>query len=281
MVIHKKVLNFATSNKNNENINTKNNNPLTHTVMKKIKTWMMMIATIMMAGIMASCDSDQKLAFRLDGAWYGDFGMNYTYIDRRGQAITVDSYDTYLKFYNDGIAASHGWGKQVDYYRYGPYERLYYRFEWRIRDGVIHITYPCDPQLSVDIYDYSLKWGHFTGWFGDSDVHFDLRSLSTDYDWDIYTGNYYEYCYTGWHYDGYGWYESYYPYYAKTRTTDTTEVQTNANSTEVQADVQTPMVMKKSPSMDSSERRILKIGNRYMNNLQELDVPENQEGINE
>lgn len=229
--------------------------------MKTMKTWMMMLAMVMTAGLLTSCEEDRRVAFKLDGAWYGDFGMNYTYLDRYGRQITVDSYDTYLKFYNDGITATHGWGKQVDYYRVGPYERLYYRFEWRIRDGIIHITYPSNPELSVDIYDYTMRWGHFTGWFGNSDIRFDLRSLSEDYDWDIYKGNYYEYCYDGWRYDGYGWYETYYgPYWAPTRAASGDSLQT-AKADSLQGNA---------PQKGTGESRIVKVGNRYMNSLNDL-----------
>ncbi len=211
--------------------------------MKTMKNWMMMLIMIMTASAMTSCDEDQKLAFKLDGEWRGDFGMNYT-IDYRGRQYTFDSYDTYLVFYNDGIVASHGWGKQVDYYDYGPYEYQYYRFNWRIRDGIIHITYPHNPELEVTIYDYRMSYSHFTGWFGNSDISFDLRKLTGDYDWDYYCNDYSYYSRTGWSYGNY-------PYYSNTRSTaDSTDIK------KVNAEVE-----------DGEEFTIVGIGNRYMNNL--------------
>ena len=212
--------------------------------MKKMKTWMMMLIMIMTAGILTSCEEDNKLAFRLGGDWRGDFGMNYT-MEYRGRLYTFDSYDTYLVFYNDGIASTHGWGKQVDYYDFGPYEYQYYRFNWRIRDGIIYISYPAHPELEVSIYDYKMSWGHFTGWFDDSDVRFDLRKLvDTDYDWDYYRNDY-AYGYN----NSWSWGGGYYPYYSKTRAgmegVDNEEV----------------------GNAGTEEFRVVGIGNRYMNNL--------------
>lgn len=211
--------------------------------MKKMKTWMMMLIMIMTAGIMTSCEEDRKLGFRLDGEWRGDFGMNYT-IEYRGQLYTYDSYDTYLVFYNDGIASSHGWGKQVDYYDYGPYEYQYYRFNWYIRDGRIHITYPRNPELEVTIYNYRMSYSHFYGTFGTSNISFDLRKLTGDYDWDYY---YSDYSY-GTRYDwNYGYYGGNYPYYSKTRATDKT----------------TDSVAVKNGKKTDEEFRIVKVGNRF------------------
>lgn len=218
--------------------------------MKKMKTWMMMLFMAMTAVFLGSCDEDNRLAFRLDGAWRGDFGMNYT-IEYRGRLYTFDSYDTYLIFYNDGIAASHGWGKQVDYYDFGPYERQYYSFRWRIRDGIIYITYPHNPELTVEIHDYKMNFSHFTGWFGNSDVHFDLRHLSDDYDWDYYRN---DYCY----FERSGWSYGSYPYYAKTRG----EAAAQADSITVER------------AAGEEEFRVVGMGNRYMNRLDQEEEAE-------
>lgn len=221
-----------------------------------MKTWMMTLLMIMTAGFLTSCEEDNKLAFRLEGGWRGDFGMNYT-IEYRGRQYTYDSYDTYLVFYNDGpFYSSHGWGKQVDYYEYGPYEYQYFSFKWSIHNGIIHITYPRNPGLEVTIYDYKMSWGHFTGWFGNSDISFDLRKLSDDYDWDYYVNDY-SYGYNG------TWSWDYYPYYSKSRSAVEGRTRTAADSTEVGTTG--------SLTIPEEEFRVVNIGNRYMNQNEEED----------
>ena len=227
--------------------------------MRRMKNWMMMLVMVMTAGMMTSCDEDEKMAFKLGGEWYGDFGMNYT-VEHRGRLYTYDSYDTYLKFYNDGISASHGWGKQVDYYDYGPYEYMYYKFYWRIRDGVIHITYPRNPELEVTIYDYRMTWSRFFGWFGNSDVQFSLDRLDRDYDWDCYTNDYYCYDRGGWSFDiGFG-YDNYYPYYAKSRAAG------DSIATK-ECEMPDTLVVTRAAKGQEKEFRMVGRGNRYQDNM--------------
>lgn len=236
-----------------------------------MKNWMAMLVMIMTAAMMTSCDDDQRLANRLDGAWFGDFGMNYTFYDRYGHEITVNSYDTYIVFYNDAISASHGWGKQVDYYKWGPYERIFNKFTWRIRDGIVYLSYPRNPDLDVEIYDFRMSYGHFIGWFGNSKDGFDLDKLREDYDWDYYKGNYCEYYYSNWTYDGRYWYER---YYAPSRSAvdgqeaavaeeeiDFVNVRNTADNKNVAVH----------EMKSSSTPTIIRMGNRYMNNMSEAE----------
>lgn len=224
-----------------------------------MNNWMMTLIAIFTMGIFTSCEEDNKIAFRLDGEWRGDFGMNYT-IERNGRLYTFDSFDTYLVFYNDGVMYStHGWGKQVDYYDYGPYAYQYYRFYWRIRDGKIYLDYPYDPELNTVIYDYRISFGHFTGWFDNSDVRFDLRKLDdTSYDWEYYRGDYIYGYNNAWSWGGY------YPYYVKTRSNE------NAGNKNIdkKADTADYGVVERGSSEDKNFT-VVKRGNRFINPVEE------------
>lgn len=178
--------------------------------MKKFRKMMMMLMAVCSMGLMSSCDDDVNKSMALSGQWRGDFGMFYNY--QYGNRIyTFDSYDTDVVFYPEYDYATHGWGKQVDYYDYGPYEYQYHYFIWEVRYGVIHLAYPHDHELDTDIFDYRLNDRYFAGHFGSSDSGFRLYKMADYYDWNRYQGDYY-------YYDRYNWYDSYYnryPYYAK------------------------------------------------------------------
>lgn len=176
--------------------------------MKKISTLAMYFMAFILTGLLTSCDEDIATAETLSGEWYGDFGMFYT-IEQRGHVYTFDSYDTRIVFYPDYEYATHGRGKQVDYYQYGPYEYQYYEFFWDVHNGHIALTYPYDPELNTTISNYSMNSYRFTGCFGLSSDKFYLRKIADFYDWSPYGGNY-------GYYDRPGW-TSYYPYYAPTR----------------------------------------------------------------
>ena len=81
-------------------------------------------------------DMDVKQSIKFAGQWTGDFGMYYTY-RQNGRLYTFDSYDTDIVFYPEYDGATYGYGKQVDYYERGPYEYIYNRFDWEIRNGII------------------------------------------------------------------------------------------------------------------------------------------------
>lgn len=153
-------------------------------------------------------DDDYDQSKVLSGQWQGDFGMNYIY-RYNGRNYTFDSYDTDVIFYPDHNGATYGWGKQVDWYEYGPYEYIYNRFNWEIVDGILYLTYPNDPRMNTDIYDYHMTNDRFTGYFDDTYEQFCLYKIRDYYNWTPYVNTY-----------GYGarnnWYDSY-RYYAKTR----------------------------------------------------------------
>ena len=134
----------------------------------------------------------------------GDFGMYYEY-EYQGRVYRFDSYDTRIVFYTDNEYATYGYGKQVDYYEYGPYAYQHYRFRWYISNGDLILEYPYDPSLNTVIHDYHMYSDRFYGYFGTSNAKFYLCKATDYYDWGNYNGDYY--------YDPRdNWYDNY-PYY--------------------------------------------------------------------
>lgn len=141
---------------------------------------------------------DQGQSFVFAGQWHGDFGMFYNYV-YQGRKYTFDSYDTDIVFYPQYNGATYGWGKQVDFYEYGPYEYMYNRFDWEIRNGVVYLRYYNDSSLDADIYDYRMTADRFTGRFGNSSSTFSLYKIADYYNWNYYTDNYYYYDRPNWY----------------------------------------------------------------------------------
>ena len=214
------------------------------------------IATLTCLTALTSCDEDQRISFKLEGEWYGNFGMYYEYegYDPYGRYIQrpFDSYETDIRFVESGFS-SHGEGFQVDHYREGPYEFLSYRFRWEVRNGVLYLTYP--PRYSdydTEIYDYSLTYDYFRGYFSNASQPFSLKKLH-DYNWDYY---------------GYGseyyWYErpnwSYYPYYSPAK--------------DVKA-AQAPVAEKAGQGAqgDGQPKGVVRIGNRHTDALRLQNMP--------
>lgn len=153
---------------------------------------MMTIAAIIAAAFsFSACDNDRILdtnqSIVLSGQWYGDFGMYYTWIER-GHSYTFDSYETDIVFYPAYDYATHGRGKQVDYYEYGPYEYQYYQFEWAIRDGYIYLYYDYDHELDTRISQYSMTNDYFSGVFPGG-TRFRLRKIADYYNWTPFVNN--------------------------------------------------------------------------------------------
>lgn len=174
--------------------------------MKKFWTLWMTLCAMVTATALSSCDDDTSRAVTLSGEWQGDFGMFYEY-EYRGRVYTFDSYDTRIVFYPDHDYATYGYGKEVDYYDYGPYAYQYYRFRWYIDQGNLYLEYPYDPSLNTVIHDYHMSSSTFYGYFGNSNNRFYLRKITDFYDWGGYSGNYY--------YDPRNDWDSYYPRYVK------------------------------------------------------------------
>ena len=111
---------------------------------------MLAIAASMM---MTACvDEDVERSINLTGSWKGDLNMYYGIEDHRGNYFEFDAEYSDIVFYPDYDFATHGYGKQVDWYLEGPYEKQYYRFYWEILDGVLYLDYPHDPELDTAVY---------------------------------------------------------------------------------------------------------------------------------
>ena len=166
----------------------------------------------------------------LSGQWQGNWGMYYGYTYPDGFYDEFDSYDTDIIFYPDYDYATHGYGYQVDWYdrrpnangNISPYQRLSYRFNWSIINGVINLTYPGYPEYNTSIRDYRLNNSHFTGYFPNSSEPFRLNKIQDFYSWYDYDNLYrsYGYVYLEWDWNGVYYYDS---YYAKTRSAEATD----------------------------------------------------------
>jgi hypothetical protein len=185
--------------------------------MKRFYGNLMSVLTVVMSlTLFASCDDDLYQARVLSGEWSGDFGMYYEMRNpKTGQWYSFDAYETNLVFYPYDEYSASGTGRQVDYYRDGPYTYQYYEFEWDVRNGVIYLHYPYDPELNVSIRDYRMNNRSFSGWIGN--VRFELYKLRDFYWNDYYGSGGYGY---GW-YDGWYWNDGY--YYSKTRGAEQVE----------------------------------------------------------
>jgi hypothetical protein len=189
---------------------------------------LMMLAAIL---CLSSCnlvwnvedDMDVHQSIKFAGQWTGDFGMYYTY-RQNGRLYTFDSYDTDIIFYPEYDGATYGYGKQVDYYERGPYEYIYNRFDWEIRNGIIYLEYYSDASLDCAIYDYVMTADNFRGRFGSSNDKFCLSKIADYYDWTAYM-DYYNY------YPNDGWYWS--PMYTQQAASPTENTSSTENDNEL------------------------------------------------
>ena len=150
--------------------------------MKKL-FFILSVALVAMVGF-SSCNSDDENEARvLSGEWQGDWGMFYDYEYDNGDIVRYYAASTYIKLEPSHNNSTHGVGYQEDYYSRGPYEYQWYKFYWEVRDGIIYLTYPHDPDLDVDIYDYRLSNDYFSGYFGDTNSYFRLHKLTDFYYW--------------------------------------------------------------------------------------------------
>lgn len=183
-----------------------------NTAMKKFYQSLSVMLSVLSSLVMVSCDDDVQRSIELSGSWNGDFGMYY--VDGKGREW--DSYDTDIVFYPDYDYATRGYGQQVDWYKHGPYTKMYYRFYWQIRNGVIYLDYPQAPELNTAIYDYRLNNCYFSGMCEGASTPFRLGKIEDYYNWSCYNG--YDY---GYYYDD-DWYWDY-DYYTYTRSGEADE----------------------------------------------------------
>lgn len=163
------------------------------------------MAAFMACVVTTSCDEDIDESITLAGEWYGDFGMSYDIYDAYGRPWTFRSYESRVVFYPHHDYATYGTGTQVDFYREGPYERMYYNFRWSVRDGVVYLRYPYeDRYLDTEISDYRLSESTFSGYFGWTDTRFHMHKIAGYYDWSPYHDSYGYFYRDGWYAKPYG-----------------------------------------------------------------------------
>lgn len=155
--------------------------------MKKFYYMMLgLVASLMMT----SCSDDVERSVNLSGSWTGNLNMYYGIEDRHGHYHEFDAYASDIVFYPDYDYATHGYGKQVDWYDEGPYEKQYYHFDWEIRNGVIYLYYPYDQELNTVVCDYRMTRDTFSGYFQNSKYKFHLHKIADYYDWNCYYDDY-------------------------------------------------------------------------------------------
>ena len=149
--------------------------------MKKLYTTLMMAMMGMMTLSFTSCETDEEIAYTLEGTWLGDMTIE----DYNGVSY-VESEITFLK---DPYTYSEGTGLWVDYYADGYYTPTH--IEWYVKYGNIYIHFVED-NCDVEIRHYTLTGDRFRGEFYDgyNSVNFDLRYASrryeSDYNWRSY-----------------------------------------------------------------------------------------------
>ena len=139
-----------------------------------------------------ACDEDEKMGLRLAGEWEGEFYSTYT-CQYKSEPTPRQYYadHTYLQFRTDGFDVDQGTGIEVDYFGSGPYEYLWYEFDWKVRDEVIELRFVDAPEMDVTIEDYHLTYDRFRGRFGEG-YSFSLGKMDADeYDWEwsLYKGS--------------------------------------------------------------------------------------------
>ena len=133
----------------------------------------LMMMVLLSALTLTSCDEDTETAYDLDGIWQGTMNGNY-YQDRYGY---TESWDTEIRFYQDGDFSRGGSGEERDWdYRGKCYSS---RFNWKVRNGRIYLYYDDGYNIVIDRYD--LYWRsntqRFRGYFEDFDTGDQLASF--------------------------------------------------------------------------------------------------------
>ena len=133
----------------------------------------LMMLVLLSALTLTSCDEDTETAYDLDGIWQGTINGNY-YQDRYGY---TESWDTEIRFYQDGDFSRGGSGEERDWdYRGKCYSS---RFDWKVRNGRIYLYYDDGYNIVIDRYD--LYWRsntqRFRGYFEDFDTGDQLASF--------------------------------------------------------------------------------------------------------
>lgn len=141
----------------------------------------------------SSCESDEQIAYDLNGEWEGYMGE--TYYDHWGYE-NYSEYYTVMRFYRDGgrnytYGATTGEGEQIDYVDGNRYRTYHRTFRWEVDWNIIYIYY--DNGEKVRIANFDINGRYFTGRmkyvnrYGEviSEANFDFRK-TTDFNWNQY-----------------------------------------------------------------------------------------------
>ena len=162
--------------------------------MKKIDTHiaMTLMAVFTMAAL-TSCESDEHIAYDLNGEWQGYMGESY--YDYWGYENYAEYY-TVMSFYRHGSSsytygATTGSGEQIDYINGNRYRPIYRRFTWEVDWNIIYIRYETGERAHIANFDINGRY--FTGKmrfynrYGEEvgEANFDFRK-ATDFNWNQY-----------------------------------------------------------------------------------------------
>ena len=156
--------------------------------MKKLYT---LITIAMMALAFTSCETDEEIAYTLEGTWKGNM-----YITSDWDGRYYNSTYSEITFLKDPYRYSSGTGYWVDYYSDAPWDYVANHIEWKVDLRTIYV-YFVEEGVEMEIRDYSLGRGHFTGQIYDNGniVDFDLYQASspnyTNYRWGYSSWSHY------------------------------------------------------------------------------------------
>ena len=175
--------------------------------MKKMFT-MLMIA--MMGLAFTSCETDERIAYTLEGTWKGNMYIS-SYYDGR----TYDATYSEITFLKDPRNYSSGSGTWVDYYSNAPWDYVANHIDWTVRAGTIYVHFLEDGD-DIEIRNYHLDYDRFWGTIYDASNTVDFELYNTA---RVYYGSDYRWGYDTW-YDYYG-----YRAYSRGATADSTTIE--------------------------------------------------------
>ena len=179
--------------------------------MKKLYTMMMMAMMGMMALSFTSCETDEEIAYTLEGTWKGNM-----YISSEWDGYTYDATYTEITFLKDPYTYSSGSGYWVDYYSNAPWDYVANHIDWTVDYGTIYVYFR-EKGTSLEIRDYRLNYDRFVGTIYDRGTMVDFELYNVSHPYSYYDN--YRWGYDSWYDDwSYGW--------SRTRGVDADSVKT-------------------------------------------------------
>ena len=129
-------------------------------------------------------EPDEPIVMTISGQWEGYLGKYY--VDTN--YVTHNSTKSSIVFYPNEKYDTRGYGCQLDWYNDGEYEKIFYTFTWEQDNdnNIIKLYYEDHPELNANIREYNLSKNHFTGYFNNSNIQFDLDATWKVYKWSDY-----------------------------------------------------------------------------------------------